>query len=394
MKRHESWRDYALAILALSILTLVSGCNTHTEQRSATPPTEAVIRNVKAGEVDIDVSVDPRVELMSIIFRLAGNPEYNQCKIPGYDADVTSHFAAHQDHAAVKYAAELKKRRGMGYNAPMGLAVCVGDVPDLKELVSLNPRPGGLDGRWQTTGARKFLARARRFARDTDFEKFFNEHRPLYEKAVQDLAAVAERHAHLEWFDDFFGQSANERFHVVLGMANGGSSYGARAVIDGENHIYSMLGIWRLDSSGIPTFSKGLVGTIHHELCHSYANPIVHKFMDELEEAGKRMYRPLEDKMRKQAYGTWDTMMCEYVVRVCTIQYYKRYGTPEEVERVLKYHIDRGFVGMYELNEVVSEFENGRQKYPTFESFFPRVVEFFAEYSKTFPSDARQQVPD
>ncbi|MHC4168963.1 MAG: DUF4932 domain-containing protein [Planctomycetota bacterium] len=388
MKRHESRPDYALAILALSILTLVSGCNAHTEQRPATPPTEAVIRNVKAGGVDIDVSVDPRVELMSIIFRLAGNPEYNQCKIPGYDADISSHFTAHQDHAAVKYAAELKKRRSMGYNAPMGLAVYVGDVPALKELVSLNPRPGELDGRWQTTGARKFLTRARRFASDTQFGHFFDEHKPLYDKAVQDLATVVERHAHLEWFDDFFGQSTNERFHVVLGMANGGSSYGARAVIDDENHIYSMLGVWRLDSSGIPTFSKGLVGTIHHELCHSYANPIVHKFTDELEEAGKRMYRPLEDKMSKQAYGTWDTMMCEYVVRVCTIQYYRRYGTPEEVERVLKYHIDRGFVGMYELDEVVSEFENERQKYATFESFFPRVVEFFAEYSKTLPSDA------
>jgi hypothetical protein len=32
------------------------------------------------------VGVDPRVELMSVLFRLAGNNEYNQCSIPAYDA--------------------------------------------------------------------------------------------------------------------------------------------------------------------------------------------------------------------------------------------------------------------------------------------------------------------
>jgi hypothetical protein len=33
---------------------------------------------VAAGKHTIRASVDPRVELLSIIFRLAGNPEYNQ----------------------------------------------------------------------------------------------------------------------------------------------------------------------------------------------------------------------------------------------------------------------------------------------------------------------------
>ena len=46
----------------------------------------------RAGEGKIDVRVDPRVELMSIIFRLAGHPEYNTAPNYPYLADVEAHF--------------------------------------------------------------------------------------------------------------------------------------------------------------------------------------------------------------------------------------------------------------------------------------------------------------
>jgi hypothetical protein len=209
----------------------------------------------------------------------------------------------------------------------------------------------------------------------------------MYDKAVSDLTQLLENQAHFEWFEDFFGQKAKPHLNVVLGMANGSNSYGASVVIRGKKHIYSVLGIWRCDLFGNPKFHRGHVGTIHHELCHSYSNPIVFKYRDELRAAGQRMFPKLQDKMRSQAYGVWWAMMNEYVVRVCTIQYYKRYETINIVKRHIKYNINRGFVGMRELNEAVSKYEDEREKYPTFESFFPRVIEFFDEYSKKYASD-------
>src|SRR5690606_17139487 len=60
----------------------------------------------------VTVRVDPRVELMSLIFRLAGNPEYSQAKVPAYAAAADEHFAAHHEHAVVKLARELRRRHG------------------------------------------------------------------------------------------------------------------------------------------------------------------------------------------------------------------------------------------------------------------------------------------
>ena len=58
----------------------------------------------------LEARVDPRVELMSLIFRLAGNNEYNQplSKSP-YSKEVDDHFGKFRDHKAVKFAQQLRK---------------------------------------------------------------------------------------------------------------------------------------------------------------------------------------------------------------------------------------------------------------------------------------------
>jgi len=388
MQRQENCQENVFAVLVFSALAIMLGCRAHCEQHPVVSDTEIVLRSVQAGGIGINVSVDPRVELVSIIFRLAGNKEYDACKIPKYDKDIEVYFEPYKEHPAVKFAAELRKKRGMGYNAPMALAVHVSGVPNLEELVPLNPHPAELDSRWRPAEARKFLEKARLFAKESHFGQFYSDHQPLYNTSVSDLTQLMENQAHFEWFEDFFGQGTDPCLSVVLGMTNGSSSYGASVVIEGRKHIYSMLGVWQCDPFGNPKFSSGLVGTVHHELCHSYSNPIVYKYADKLQAAGQRMFTRLADKMRSQAYAEWQTMLCEYVVRACTIQYYKRYERPDTVERVIRYEINRGFIGMRELNEVVSKYEDEREKYPTFESFFPRVIEFFNEYSKKFGADA------
>jgi hypothetical protein len=391
MNKRGSFREIVFAVLTLIVLTIMFGCSISYVGNDVPTVPEIVIRNVQAGDVNIDVSVDPRTELMSIIFRLAGNKEYNACRIRKYDRNIEKYFKPYKGHSAVKFAASLRKKRGMGYNAPMALAVHVDKVPNLEELVLLDPRPAELDGRWRPEEAREFLEEARLFAKESNFGKFYNYHKTMYEKAVSDLTQLLENQAHFEWFENFFGQKTKPHLNVLLGMANGSNSYAASVVIKGKKHIYSVLGVWRCDLFGFgnPKFHRQSVGTIHHELCHSYSNPIVFKYSysDELRAAGQRIFPKLQDKMRSQAYPNWQTMMCEYVVRVCTIQYYKRYGTPDTVEREIKKNIIRGFVGMRELNEAVSKYEDEREKYPTFESFFPRVIEFFDEYSKKFASD-------
>ena len=56
----------------------------------------------------IAVRVDPRIELLSIVFRLAGNPEYSQGRVPVYTKAVEAWFGPHKEHEVVKQAKRLR----------------------------------------------------------------------------------------------------------------------------------------------------------------------------------------------------------------------------------------------------------------------------------------------
>jgi hypothetical protein len=79
------WALIALAILSMSNL-LPARAAAGAADRGSAPPSDA--QNAAL----VRVSVDPRVELLSLIFRLAGNPEYTRGRVDSYTADAESQF--------------------------------------------------------------------------------------------------------------------------------------------------------------------------------------------------------------------------------------------------------------------------------------------------------------
>jgi len=99
--------------------------------------------------IPAEVSADPRVELFSIIFRLAGNPEYCRSIVLAYVKDADKYFKPFRSHDVILLAKKLRSTRDVSYNAPMSLAIHLNDATELKERIPLQPRPASLDRRWQ-----------------------------------------------------------------------------------------------------------------------------------------------------------------------------------------------------------------------------------------------------
>ena len=329
------------------------------------------------------VAVDPRVELMSILFRLAGNGEYSQGRVPSYVQDVESHFGRFRDHPAVKLAKTLRATRSIGFNAPMGLAVHVMDAFALQEKIPLAPLPDSMDSRWTPENAREFLALARKFVVETDFKGFLAKHEPLYQAAVQRMQETLNKRGHLEWFDSFFGPRKGAEFHVVLGMLNGGPSYGARLKrSDGQEELYSVIGVWVVDSQGQPTFPAEVVPTVVHEFTHSYANPLVVQFEKDLQGPGQKIFPYVAAEMRKQAYPDWKVMMYESLNRACGLRYILATDGPAALQKAVAYEKSRSFYWVGELAEVLGEYDTPPRKYSDLAQFFPRIITFFNDYAK------------
>lgn len=339
----------------------------------------------------LQISVDPRVELMSVIFRLAGSPEYCKGRVASYVSDVDKHFGSHRNDPVVETARRLRRTRGVSYDAVMGMAVHVKDASTLREAVPFKPRPDTLDDRWRIAEARLFLDQARRFAREADFAGFFKAHQPLYDTTVRRARAVLEKEAHLDWFGGFFGARPGASFTLALGMLNGGACYGPRLRKGKREEFYCVLGVWATDEKGVPTFDRDMVSTVAHEFCHSYANPLVYANEAKLKKAGETLYPLVEKGMRRQAYGSWQTMMCESLVRACVVRYVSATQGRKAAQAEAQEQVARHFHWVPDLAALLGEYEADRKRYPTLDAFMPRVVSFFDDFAPEFAKDWKKR---
>lgn len=330
----------------------------------------------------LKVTIDSRVELMGVIFHLAGNPEYNNCKSKPYMKNLNEYFAGHRDHPAVKMAKKLRENRGVSYDAVMSMAVHIQDINSCGEIVPFDPRPETLDGRWRIDEAREFLADCRDFVKETDFKAFLAKNQSQYDTATARLQQLIDTQAHLAWFDEFFGPRDDVDFNLVISILNGPGNYGCRVMLEGRTKIYSIIGAWRVDwlGWGYPTFNPGVLSTVVHEFGHSYCNPLVDKYMKDFGSFGEKYFPRVEKKMKGQAYASWQTMMRESLVRACEVRYAMANDGPERAEQIASYNISRGFYWTRELSELLDQYEKQRDKYQTLDAFMPEIVEFFQNY--------------
>jgi hypothetical protein len=337
-----------------------------------------VLSSLPAAAQTPRVTVDPRVELLSVVFRLAGNSEYNQGRVKAYNAAIDQWFAPFKDHEAVKMARDLRDRYGVGFDAPMGLAVNLKDIQSLDERIPFDSPDSHLDGRWHGAEARPFVAALKKFVAETKFPAFLESQAGLYECATGNMRALVEKEADFAWFEKFFGTRAGQRFTVIPGPVNGPSNYGPGIRgEDGVDESYAVIGVWDVDAAGMPVFRKEVVGTVVHEVIHSYANPLIAKVEEQIDGRGAKILAPVAQAMRRQAYGAGGTVLRESLVRACSARYSLAHGGEAAARSAIEYERSASFLWTGELFDLLGQYEKDRAKYPTMEAFMPRVVEYF-----------------
>src|SRR5262249_40383451 len=97
--------------------------------------------------------------------------------------------------------------------------------------------------------------------------------------------------------------------------------------------------------------------------------------------------------MRAQAYGSWKTCVQEHVVRACTVRFAFREHGQDAGRRALDDERGRGFAHVAALAERLGADEGGRQRDPTFASFFPELARVFDEALAAAPATSRMPAP-
>lgn len=344
-------------------------------------PAKAIVAEIEA--LGLPISIDPRVELMCVIARIAGFEEYNQGAIKAYNNDVDRHFQPFRDHPAIKAAQAMRGRMGLGYDKVMLIAINIDNMADIASRQPLDKPWPGYESRWTpeaATGVRLLFDAIRDFVTATDFNGFFRDHHDLYETTVTRMHAMLAKNLELDWFNAFFGTEPGAEFKLVVGPLNGPANYGPRIRHEGgTDELYAIIGAWRADADGLPHFDTSMVETVVHEFTHSYVNHVVEKYRGPLKEPCSKLYGRVADAMQRMAYGNWKTMIDESLVRASVIRYTASHGTTQQVDQLIKNEQANKFLWMGGLVKLLATYETQRETYPTFESFMPEVVRFFGE---------------
>jgi hypothetical protein len=170
---------------------------------------------------------------------------------------------------------------------------------------------------------------------------------------------------------------------LVLGFVNGFANYGPRFETSGTSEKYAIIGMRPFDPANTVIFMPQQVVTVAHEFCHSFTNPIVDKYMEQLRPAGERLFATHNSSMRRGGYQNWESVMYETAVRACVASFIRdSIITPGLMEHYLKREVRHGFAWTEEMGNLLNTYMNNPDKYPTFESFFPEFVKFLNEYTR------------
>jgi hypothetical protein len=339
----------------------------------------------------LEVIVDPRVELLATIFRLAGADEYDGGSFPRYAADVQRHFAPFKDHPAVEMAKRLRATRGISYDAVMSFAIHLTDFPALEPLAFERSE---LDSRWTASDAAAFAPLVRDFALASHADRYFAAHEDMYRAAVKNMRTVLDAEVDAGWFGRFFGpQPLGSRMVVVVAPQNGGIAYGVRFMnAEGQRQVYAIMNVMETDSSGTPLFSAAYLPTIIHEVAHSFVNPVVDARVAELAGPATAILGFLGDRMKQQGYTEPRTMVSESLVRASVARYLLERHGAVAAQHELESQEFRSFVWIDDIFALLGTYERARPRYPTFNAFFSNVAAYYADLAPRISTvDARAQ---
>ena len=336
----------------------------------------------------VPVRVDPRVELLTLVFRLIGAGEYDQpaSKSP-YSREVELWFGPARDHEVFRLARQVRKEHGISFDAVPSLAVHLTAPPELALRLPLEPWPERLDERWKLTDLEGFLKALRSFAEQTAFLEFLEAFQESHRAAETSLAAAVENARVVPWLREFFGLDPGTSYVAVPGLLCGPGNYGVSVRLsDGSLELWPVIGAGVWDADGHPVYDRGQVGTVVHEFTHAFANPVVDANWTALAPAFEAIFPSVKDVMSRQAYGTPKTVAYESLVRACVVRHAARQIGAEAAARQQAYEIGRGFAWTGELAALLEQYEKQRETYPTLRDFGPKLAEFFEGLAKRYAS--------
>jgi hypothetical protein len=338
-----------------------------------TPAPPCVAAGVDRGATParIEVSVDPRIELLTVVQCLAGDGQLGGAGLL-YRREVLERFAPWRSHPAVTLFARMA-REGFTRDAPPAMMLRLAEPPALELRapfsVYVETSAGGRERLFA------FLDSLRDFAAESRFMEFHAAHSDLFRRLVREGSRTLRQTRVVGPLEDYFGVREHG-YHLILSPLLHPGGYAAEVerppgIVD----CYAILGPSRA-SHGRPRFwdPDALEALLWHEFSHVFVGNLPDSCRREIA-ADSALFEPLRARMLPQGYERWEVCADEHLVRAVGVRFVARMEGAHAAERALDLQMRLGFTYLPRLLVALERFERERALFPTLGDFCPELTD-------------------
>lgn len=325
--------------------------------------------------------VDIRMELLSIVAKLAEYPEYRKGEIEVYNKRIDEYFSNFKSHPVVETAKRMREssrppHQQLQYDGVLLLAMHL--IID-KDTIYINPKlvTEGVDNRCFNELTPQFLKELNDFYIETKAQEFFNLNKEFYHTFESYLQQNVLNQINDKWFESFMGYKP-DNFHLIQTLLTGILNYGATTIDNqGSESAYASICCF-LSKNGEPEINTTYaISTIIHEFAHYYCNPLIDKNIELLQPYISIIYSQMGENIKDEPYEPKEAVLTEPFVRAIEILYAKKNNN--NFSMILA---DQKNLGIYWIEDFIillEKYQNNSNEYRNIDDFMPEVIKFYAE---------------
>ena len=309
----------------------------------------------------MEIVVDKRTELMSVVLALSQGNEYIEEHFcfdvkDEYRKEVFDYFSKYKQHKCVKLAKILaEKEVGFNFDNPIRLAFCLNKKLEFNGKVEeylLNELE-------DEKLIKEFMIELEHFARDSQFDVFYIKHSDYYLSKIQEVENLINKQKFLEDIENFLKRKITEKFEVNIIPMLINSNHGF--TIDGKN--IANIGLVSEDFKTILPFDNGYKHILIHEFCHSFVNSNTNT--NKL-----NIPKDILSEIKKDGYNNPIAYLNDTIVRAMAIRFREKLDKID-AKKFLERENSFGFVYVKDVYQELLKYE---KQDLSWEKYFPKLM--------------------
>lgn len=194
-----------------------------------------------------------------------------------------------------------------------------------------------------------FIKEMNNFYTERNFHHFFLANKPFYDSIISDVKKLIGKRNYVAELEKYYGKKFSSYNLVLVPLMNSGG-FGV-SVYDNKKKrtdLYAFIGPETREMADTalryPLFSKDYIEEmILHEMGHSFANPVIDKYYDQLSRY-ESLAAKIKTEMKKEGNGdSWKNYLNEHLVRAVVIRLIAKSNGEEVANKKYEEEIQKGY---------------------------------------------------